>query len=392
MDLKLIIPEGSLDNYKASEEFSKFWDITEEEGLLANVIIDNNLIFAKIEDDNNLGLINSRSLTGDVVIPEEVFHEGVSFKVTSVNYGFKGCEIKSIVLPESVTSLPNDCFMNCHDLESVKLGSNLKMMGKGVFAYCDKLNSIDLPDSLTEIPDYAFTNCEAIKTLLIPDKVEKIGWGAFNSCKIEYLKFEDSDIPLHIPSLPRNGIQSLYIGRNLEPMEADWMYGLYDPFYEVNSLKQIEISENVTRIGSYSNSSKDHVGFGGCNNIILVKVKATNPPIGSNFSSSVYNNATLMIPYGTLETYRSADGWTKFKNIIYDLSGVEEMKKCTTDFEITSSFDGVSYLGEFPAKVMVVSMEGVIQYSGIISKGQTVSLSRGMYIIKINNQSIKIKI
>ena len=51
---------------------------------------------------------------GDVVIPETVTFEGFTYSVTQLGYGsFAGCSsLTSITIPNSVTSLGKDCFLN----------------------------------------------------------------------------------------------------------------------------------------------------------------------------------------------------------------------------------------------------------------------------------------
>ena len=53
--------------------------------------------------------------SGDVVIPETVTYNGITYSVTTLGrYCFSGCSsLTSITIPNSVTSLGDCCFMYC---------------------------------------------------------------------------------------------------------------------------------------------------------------------------------------------------------------------------------------------------------------------------------------
>ena len=53
--------------------------------------------------------------SGDVVIPETVIYNGITYSVTSLgDYCFFFCRsLTSITIPNSVTSLGDDCFYEC---------------------------------------------------------------------------------------------------------------------------------------------------------------------------------------------------------------------------------------------------------------------------------------
>ena len=53
--------------------------------------------------------------SGDIVIPETVNYEGISYSVTSIGNGtFFNCdELTSITIPNSVTSIGDRAFYNC---------------------------------------------------------------------------------------------------------------------------------------------------------------------------------------------------------------------------------------------------------------------------------------
>ncbi len=73
--------------------------------------------------------------------------------------------LKSVVIPESVTSLSD--FDLCDNLESVYLPDGLESLGG--FMYCENLKSIDIPENVTRVS--GFSNCDSLTSVKIPDGV-----------------------------------------------------------------------------------------------------------------------------------------------------------------------------------------------------------------------------
>ena len=113
--------------------------------------------------------------TGDLKIPATL--GGV--KVTRIGWeSFRGCKgLKSVTVPEGVTHI-DYAFLECADLESVKLPSSLKSIGYGTFARCTKLTSLMIPNGVENIEADAF-NTSGLKSFVIPGSVKRIGDRAF---------------------------------------------------------------------------------------------------------------------------------------------------------------------------------------------------------------------
>lgn len=76
------------------------------------------------------------------------------------------------------------------------------------------------------------------------------------------------------------------------------------------SLTGVEIGKNVTSIG------KD--AFKGCSDLTDVTCFATTPPAMTNvetFDEACYSNATLRVPESSVDKYKNADWWRKFRHI-----------------------------------------------------------------------------
>ena len=87
--------------------------------------------------------------------------------------------LKSMTIPEGVTTLNGAVFGNCTSLESVSLPSTLESIGSGCFFNCLKLSSVAIPDSVTTISSNAFFNCASLTSVKVSANVTTIGDYAF---------------------------------------------------------------------------------------------------------------------------------------------------------------------------------------------------------------------
>ena len=122
--------------------------------------------------------ITDNSFRNDIrslVIPEGI---------TSIeSFSFWGYELlEEITFPDSLTQIGDYAFFGCHSLSEVYLPQNLTSLDWGVFRYCTSLNKVVLPDTLIRINSEAFWDCHRLTDIVIPDTVEFIGPQAFLNC------------------------------------------------------------------------------------------------------------------------------------------------------------------------------------------------------------------
>lgn len=89
---------------------------------------------------------------------------------------FKGSKLSTVVLPSTITSLGDECFMNCSELTHVFIYGGENENGETIY-----LES--LPSAITEIPNSCFLNCAKFGRLILPENVTKICNFSFGGTK-----------------------------------------------------------------------------------------------------------------------------------------------------------------------------------------------------------------
>lgn len=89
---------------------------------------------------------SSNKYSGDIIIPETVEYNGVTYNVTSIG---------------------NKAFYGCSSLTSIDLPDGLISIGWQAFHDCSSLTSIDLPDGLTSIGEEAFWGCSSLDRIYL---------------------------------------------------------------------------------------------------------------------------------------------------------------------------------------------------------------------------------
>ena len=144
------------------------------------------------------GDINNKK---DLVLPETVEYNGVTYTVTSIGNGAFARKngLNSIVIPNTVVLIAESAFASNWGLASIEIpasvveigtrtfewagniaevkfaaNSQLKILGTSAFSHAKGLKSIELPEGLTTIKHCAFADCNVLESVTIPASVTTI--------------------------------------------------------------------------------------------------------------------------------------------------------------------------------------------------------------------------
>ena len=122
---------------------------------------------------------------------EEVRAEDFGSITKIIDYLFRNNpDLRYVELPRTVTTLGQNCFDGCTNLDMPYLPDGIEVLNYRTFADCRNLTLSKLPDMLRYIDEAAFYYCTNLRISEIPAGVETIKRNAFGYCSsIESITF-----------------------------------------------------------------------------------------------------------------------------------------------------------------------------------------------------------
>jgi hypothetical protein len=261
-------------NQKTTGSICSFWAVLRmiTPGLIAALLIFLPIVSeAQFRFTTNNGAITITKYTGSggaVVIPSSTN----GYPVTSIgDYAFDDSGLTSVTIPNSVTSIGEEAFIDCIGLTSVMIGTNV-----------------------TEIEDYAFYDCRSLISVTIPSRVTSIGEEAFLDCT------SLTNITVNTGNPDYSSLAGVLFNKNQTaliqcPGGFGGSYTIpnsvtnigYYAFSGCSSLTSVTIGTNVTSIGDYA--------FSGCTRLREVYFKG-NAPVADSYQEFA-GDANVIIFY-----------------------------------------------------------------------------------------------
>ena len=207
--------------------------------------------------------------------------------------------LRSISLPNTITSIGGYAFCECPNLTSINIPDGVSSIGEAAFGGCSSLTEITIPNGVTSIEYAAFSGCSSLTSINIPDGVTSIGNGAFSGCS--------SLTSINIP----DGVTSIGDGT----------------FSGCRSL-EVTLPTSVCMIS----------GFATFNDVQKVSLPNTTPPVLTQPELGMGHPeqpTVFCVPAEAKETYRTAENWS----LLYtSIIGTSEWNDAEVD--VTALEDG----------------------------------------------------
>lgn len=130
----------------------------------------------------DISTVNINSYSGiDGPISTNTNYPANEMPISSFSFadGAGKTRLKSITLPNSITSIGSTAFQNCIGLTNLIIPNSVISIGVSSFNGCTSLNNLMLGTSVTTIGDNAFNGCTKLASITIPASLSTIGSKSF---------------------------------------------------------------------------------------------------------------------------------------------------------------------------------------------------------------------
>ena len=387
----LYVPKGCKSKYQAADYWKEFKNIVEispyiefadakvKELSVANWDTDHDGELSKAEAAavTSLGTVFKKS--------QITSFDELQYFIGLIGIGkdaFNASTLTSVTLPENITSLEENAFLDCKSLVSIALPAKVQTIGLNALSGCTAMVNITVDGQNESL-------CSVDGVLFSKDKKTLIQYPAARSTAYTV---PEGTTTIARDAFYMSNLESIQLPSTLTELA-------YDAFGYCKKLTELTIPEGVTTIGEYI---LDH-----CSALTTLTIPGTVTAIGQRmanyctaitdvytyiqepfdinancFHTKAYANATLYVPYGKKNAYANATGWKEFTNIlenagIIDFADTKVKELCVANWD--TDHDGelsmaeaaaVTSLGTVFKKSQITSFDELQYFTGLTGIGK----------------------
>lgn len=328
-------------------------------------------------------------VTGEIVIPSTVSHNGKSYRVTDIGQRafYKCMNLNSVKLQPTSIILHPSAFEGCKNLESVsgttptviypaayafKGCSNLSEITgiefnvylsnldwvdnyfDGVFQDCSKLKTVFFTSNTNVVGNYFFKGCSELSDITLPSRVQAIGESAFEGCRNLKSINLGNVTSINYDAFAWSGLTSVNLS-SVETLSSDSFLGCHD-------LRSVYIGDKLRECSSNP--------FIQCINLTQITVSDANPNFlsrdnclyeqqhdGDEYAPN--NHYYLVTARADMETYEIPSDFNTFFDHFYIGNYRGNLSNCTKLTQI----DNLPYnVKAYSGKILYSSSPGYTLY------------------------------
>ncbi len=142
--------------------------------------------------------------------------DGAALVLVSPGTALKGnTDISQVLLPDTVTTIPENAFLNCSRLNTFRMPAALTSIGNSAFSGCSLLQNVEnlFPPTCLTIGNSAFLDCKKLPNFTLPEGLLSIPANCFMGCT----SFTDLHIPDSVTNIASGAFRDVYSLTNVTP-------------------------------------------------------------------------------------------------------------------------------------------------------------------------------
>lgn len=144
------------------------------------------------------------------------------------------------IIPEGITKIGEECFLNCEKLTNIILPYSLKELNNKSFSYSN-ITTIKIPEGIIKIPKKCFYNCYELTNISLPSSLIEIDEEAFSGSDLKEII-----IPKNVIKIKKYSFFECYNLINVKLPSS--LKEIEEYSFSKTNIKSIIIPENITRL------------------------------------------------------------------------------------------------------------------------------------------------